>query len=221
MFPEKNRKLQDFSNALINWWKLNGRSFPWRHSVNSYYVLIAEFMLRRTKALQVEKVYKEFMSKFSSLEDLLNSNSEDIYGLLHPLGLDWRNRSFLNLVAELNGVYGGIVPVDKKELMSLPGVGEYVASAVRCFAFGFPEIVIDTNTSRVISRVIGLEEQGELRRRGEIKKVYNRILDQDNPREFNYALLDLGALICTPKNRKCEICPIREFCSSCKKGMRI
>lgn len=218
MFLEQDNKSHNLSDILIDWWKLSGRSFPWRNSGNPYYVLIAEFMLRRTKACQVETVYKEFMFKFPSLEDLLNSSEDDIYALLHPLGLEWRNKSFLKLLAELKDVYRGIIPVDKRELMSLPGVGEYVASAVRCFAFGYPEIVMDTNTSRVISRIIGLEARGELRRNREIKKVYRRILGQENPKEINYALLDLGALICTKRNRKCQICPIKEFCSSCTKG---
>ena len=212
MFQNQSSTVNEISDKLIDWWKHDGRDFPWRHSKNPYMILIAELMLHRTRASQVESIYSSFIYKYPKLEDLLAAQDDDICNFLKPLGLNWRIGSIIELIKELKEVYHGKIPVSKQALIYLSGVGDYVASAIRCFAYGFPEIVVDTNTSRVVSRLIGFQETGEMRRKKEVREAYREILDTEKPSEFNYALLDLGALICTPSNQNCHMCPIKKWC---------
>lgn len=202
------------SNELIDWWRIYGRNFPWRNSDDPYLILMAEVMLHRTRALQVEAIFSTFVDRYPNLESLSKAEITEIINILRPLGLNWRTKLIIELVEEINQVYGGKLPESKQDLISLPGVGDYVASAIRCFAFGYPETVVDTNTSRVISRLCGFEEKGEMRRKKEVREAYQSILDKERPREFNYALLDLGAAICTPRNKSCSICPVSNYCKT-------
>lgn len=203
-----------FTKNLIGWWKDNKREFPWRNSDEPYDILIAELMLRRTSASQVRSVYLSFLARFPDISALRSAGKEELFGILQPLGLNWRIEGFSDLAKALIESFDGVIPAEKDELMSLPGVGDYVASAIRCFAFGIPDIIADTNTSRVISRVIGIDEKKEMRRNRKVREAYLHFLDRSNPPDFNYALLDLGALICTSKNQKCEVCPILALCQT-------
>lgn len=212
----QNNISDQISNKLIDWWRIHGRNFPWRNSDDPYMILIAEVMLHRTKASQVEAIFNDFVNRYQDLEALSNAGDIEIIDILRPLGLNWRTELIIDLVKEICRVYSGKIPESKQDLISLPGVGDYVASAVRCFAFGLPEIVVDTNTSRVISRLFGFEVKGEMRRKKEVREAYQSILDKGRPREFNYALLDLGATICTPRNKKCSICPVSNFCKTAR-----
>jgi A/G-specific adenine glycosylase len=214
MFQIQNNISYQISNKLIDWWRIHGRNFPWRNSDDPYLILIAEVMLHRTKASQVEAIFNNFFDKYPNLEALSNAGNMEIIDILRPLGLNWRTKLIIELANEISLVYGGKIPESYQNLIALPGVGDYVASAVRCFAFGFSEITVDTNTSRVISRLFGFVLKGEMRRKKEVREAYKSILDKGRPREFNYALLDLGAAICTPRNRRCSICPISIFCKT-------
>lgn len=220
MPQDQSSTVHKISNKLIDWWKHDGRDFPWRHSNSPYRILIAELMLHRTRASQVESIYSNFIHKYPRFEDLIAAQSDEIYSFLRPLGLNWRIESIIELLKELKEVYHGKIPNRKQELIYLTGVGDYVASAIMCFAYGYPEIVVDTNTSRVVSRLKGFQETGEMRRKKEVREAYRKILDTEKPREFNYALLDLGALICTPRNQKCQICPVIQWCLTGKKEVR-
>jgi A/G-specific adenine glycosylase len=202
------------SNRLIDWWRIYGRNFPWRNSDDPYLILIAEVMLHRTRASQVEAIFNTFVDRYPHLESLSKAKSAKILDILRPLGLNRRSELIIELIEEINQVHGGKIPESRQDLLYLPGVGDYVASAVRCFAFDYPEIVLDTNTSRVISRLFGFEEKGEMRRKKEIRDAYQSILDKERPSEFNYALLDLGAAICTPRNKRCSICPVFDYCKT-------
>ncbi|EQB68507.1 MAG: hypothetical protein AMDU5_GPLC00010G0047 [Thermoplasmatales archaeon Gpl] len=211
--PE-NKISEQISNKLIAWSKVYGRSFPWRKTNDPYTILIAEVMLHRTKASQVEAIFSSFIKKYPNLEALHKAEETEIINLLKPLGLLWRTKLIIELVKEIYQNNDGKIPVKKQELIYLSGVGDYVASAISCFVYGNPEIVLDTNTSRVISRLFGFKERGEMRRKREVKDAYHSILDKNKPREFNYALLDLAAEICRPRNQKCSICPLSDFCKT-------
>ena len=214
MFQIQSNTSEHISEKLIDWWVIYGRNFSWRKSHDPYDILIAEVMLHRTKASQVEPVFRAFIDRYPSLELLSIADFIEITEVLKPLGLNWRIRSIIDMVSEIMRICGGKIPERKQKLISLPGVGDYVASAVSCFAFGNPEIVVDTNTSRVISRLLGIEPKGEMRRRKDVREAYQSILDRNRPREFNYALLDLAAAICKQRNKRCEICPVSNYCKT-------
>lgn len=203
--------------ALLDWASVFGRSFPWREADNPFHVLIAEMMLRRTQARQVVPVYLAFIGHYPDAASLASAPSHEVSRALYSLGLAWRVPAFQLLAQTLVDEHDGKIPADYESLISLPGVGDYVASAVLCFAFSQPVIIADTNTVRVAGRVFGIETHAESRRRKPIRTLLEDMLDREHPRSFNLALLDHAALVCLPSRPRCESCPIASFCSSAGK----
>jgi A/G-specific adenine glycosylase len=201
-----------FRERLISWWLAHGRDFPWRHTRDPYRVLVAEVLLHRTKASQVVPLYLEFTRRFRSWEDVTRASLPPLRRLLQPLGLNWRIDELYHMAKEIVKQFGGRTPRATDELESLPGVGHYKAAAVRCFAYGESEVLLDTNTVRVLSRVRGLKRTDASRRSRLYREEMARLLDPMHPREFNLALLDLAALVCLPSDPDCPICPVLDHC---------
>jgi len=203
---------QRFGNSLLSWWRENRRQFPWRETRDAYRILVSEVMLHRTKADQVVPVYTAFVAKYPSINSLRDAPPRDVQLALRPLGLRWR----ITLVREMSKCivnrFEGRIPEERDELESLPGVGPYIASAVRCFAFGHAEPLLDTNTVRVVGRVWGRRYSDGSRRSKEFRDLASSLIDRRRPREFNYALLDLGATLCRPAHPKCLACPVVDIC---------
>jgi len=200
--------------ALLDWAAISGRSFPWRETDNPFHVLVAEMMLRRTRAQQVVPIYQKFLATYPDATTLANAPPEAIVQALYSLGLAWRVPAFQAMARALVENHAGQVPDDYVALKKLPGVGDYVAAAVCCFAFGHAVILSDTNTVRVVGRIFGVPTHAESRRRKPIRQLMEQLLDREHPREFNLALLDLAALICLPVRPRCSQCPIAAFCRS-------
>jgi len=202
-----------FRKKLISWGYQHYRVFPWRLTNDPYSILIAEVMLHRTRASQVQAVYERFIVRYPNPYALSKAKLEELDELLYPLGLRWRVPLLHEMAAELVEKFSGKVPFETSSLHSLPGVSDYIASAVRCFAWNLPDSIIDTNTVRITGRVFGLEIKPSSRRNAHFRERLESMVDPEAPRDYNYALLDLGALICT-KVRKpdCQVCPILEYC---------
>ena len=202
-----------FVERILAWHKTNSRDYPWRRTRDPYHILISELMLRRTRADQVVPVYHAFLKQYPDSQTLSGGRPATIRQILKPLGLSWRAENFVKVSRELIQFFDGRIPSDEKALQQLTGVGDYVAGAVSCFAFEKPVPMIDTNIVRVIGRIFGLDLRGEARRRKEVRDAAVTCLERAQPREYHYALLDFGALVCTARNPKCEACPIgREHC---------
>jgi len=133
--------------------------------------------------------------------------------IIHPLGLPQRVNTMMEMVSLLTRLHKGRTPANYEELRALPGVGDYIASAVCTFAFGQPIILVDTNTVRIIGRIYGITTDAESRRKRPIRDLHQQLLDRERPRQYNLALLDLGAIICTPRNPQCAGCPINDLCT--------
>lgn len=206
--------LDSFHTDLSIWGKDHQRIFPWRTINNPFHILIAELMLRRTQARQVIPVYNRFVAQYPDANSLAKAPPEEVVEILFPLGLAWRVPAFQQMAQVLVTKHDGQVPGHYKTLLTLPGVGDYVASAVCCFAFGQAFPIIDTNTVRVAGRLFGIATHAESRRRQPIRQLLSDLLDKHNPRAYNYALLDLAALICTPPRPLCEICPLVRYCAT-------
>jgi len=204
---------RDLSRALLNWWRYNGRTFPWRETKDPYRLLIAEVLLHRTRADQVVPAYDRLLRTFPTVRDLAAATPEHVREILEPLGLFWRDKLLCEMARRITTRYGSAIPSDRESLESLPGVSRYIASATRCFAFGYPEPLLDTNTVRVLSRFFALPATDSSRRSIKFRKLMEELVDPEFPREFNYAMLDLGALVCRPRNPLCEKCPVRRFCA--------
>jgi A/G-specific adenine glycosylase len=198
---------------LLGAWPRFRRNFPWRNTRDPYALLIAEVLLHRTRANQVVKTYLQVLDKYPNVESLATADIEELSTLLHSAGLRWRVillRRAAELICEK---HGGMIPQSKENLEEIPGIGHYIASAIRCFAFGQPDALVDTNTVRVLTRVYGLIANDRTRRDQAFHKIADETLDPVHPREFNLALLDLAAAICTPRNPSCSTCPVLPHCT--------
>lgn len=207
-----------FGHALLQWFKKNRRGFPWRETTNPYYTLVSEILLHRTKAIQVLPVYSEFIKRFPTIDRLSNARFDEVKRVIYSLGLNWRTKKLHAMAKEIVLKNNGEIPSKREQLESLPGVSHYIASAVRCFAFGYPEVLLDTNTVRILGRVFDVKVTDGSRRSARFSELYKFIIDNRHAQEFNYAMIDLGALVCVPRDPLCELCPIVEMCVYGKSG---
>ncbi len=191
---------------LLSWYQSHGRhDLLWRNTDNLYHIYLSEIMLQQTQANRVqEKFYPQFLREFPTLKDLASAQEEEILALWSGLGYYRRAR---NLYKSAN-ICGGVLPHTQKELTSLPGIGRYTASAICSFGLQQSIPVVDTNIARVIKRVFALESPKER----EIWKKAEEFLNLASSKEHNLALMDLGSLVCTPKNPQCCICPLETVC---------
>ena len=201
-----------FQQGLHNWWLTHARVFPWRCHRTSYKTLVAEMMLRRTRADQVVPVFERFVETYPSLTIAALADPDELRCVLYPLGLAWRIENIISLLRHANERFGDDLPTDVDALCTLPGVGDYVAGAVACFAVGQPVAIIDTNVVRVLGRIFGVDIRGEARRRREMRLLAENTLDRDEPVNYQYALLDFAAKVCTARNPLCADCSFAERC---------
>lgn len=204
--------LTQFRATLLEWWKQGGaRSFSWRKPENRtpYRAVLAEIMLRRTRADQVEAVYDSFLERFPTLSDALSANPEEVKNILYPLGLAWRAGNVLSLFEAVKQQELRDFPADVISLQSLPGIGDYVSNAVACFTGADRgATLIDTNVVRVLGRVFGLDTSGEARRRKSVRTLAERAVDREYVAEYHYAILDFAARICVAGAPRCKSCPL-------------
>jgi A/G-specific adenine glycosylase len=204
-------KAKHFREGILGWAGANLRDFPWRRTADPYVVLVTEKLLQRTSSSHVLRVWHGFFSKYPTALDLARAEEGELAELLRPLGL-WRGRAReLRLMAsELVSKFGGEVPRGYEELVSLRGVGDYVAKATLLFAFGVPECLVDANTRKVAGRYL-------LGRGATDGRAVAEFLESATPRDpegcklFNWGLIDLSAMVCTRRPR-CGSCPLRETC---------
>ena len=158
-----------------------------------YRILVSEILLHRTRADQVVSVFNEFIQEFPTVAHLAKAKQARVTKILRPLGLFWRNRLLIPLAKEIVSGHNGRIPDATSDLESLPGVSRYIAAAVSCFAFGNAEPLLDTNTVRILGRMFALTVNDSSRRSNEFAKIYSSLMSVDEPRYFNYAMIDLGA----------------------------
>ncbi len=206
------KKKQHFVEELLSWFGKNRRDFPWRKTKDPYKILIAEVMLQRTRADQVKKIYRDFLKEFPTIKSLYLASPERVKRYFSKLGLGWRAEKTIALAKVLVEKYGGKIPCNKKELLSIPSIGEYISSAILSFAYNKPVAVVDSNVIRVLSRYFGISPRGEGRRDPAIHRLASDLVPPDRHREFNWAVIDLAATICTPRNPRCGNCPLSQFC---------
>ena len=200
-----------FLDALQKWYGKNKRDFPWRHKREPYDILIAELMLQKTQAISVQKVYEPFLKKYPNIKSLHNADQEELETDLMDLGLFRRRARDLKRIGE--ALYEkNKVPNIKEELFDLPGIGNYIANAILCFAFGEKIPIVDANVARIIFRFFDFEIKSAPSRD---KKLFEFLSDllPENARDFNFALLDFGALVCKAQNPLCDECPINSKCT--------
>jgi A/G-specific adenine glycosylase len=207
-------KLDKFAQLLLEWFSENRRDFPWRETSDPYKVLMAEIFLRKTDAGKVLGIYEHFIRKYSSLEALNNADESELEDFLRPLGLYRRRaKELLDLAQIVMTKHRGEVPHSREELLRLPGVGEYIANAVLCFAFDQTVPLLDTNVVRVVTRVFSFRPRRKRARDDpEMWRDVKQIVPKGKARDFNLAVLDLAATTCLSRKPKCAICPVTSLC---------
>lgn len=206
------RDVSLFRKRIMRWFSQYGRDYPWRRTDDPFRLLIAEMMLRRTRADQVKEVYSRLFERYPDAQTIADASKEELEQILYPLGLKWRTPAFQLVARETKEKYGGRVPTTREELRTLPGIGEYVAGAVLSIAYGKKEWIVDSNIVRLFRRYFGLETSREGRRDKHIIKIAKIYASGRNPRKANLAILDFTALVCTPRNPKHDECPLRKDC---------
>ena len=202
-----------FADRVLKWADKNFSDFPWRQCRSPYEVLVAEVLLKRTTATAAARVYEDFLFRFPSLQDIVSVSDEGLVEALSSVGLQrQRARSMKHLAAWLLSIHGGSIPSDLEDLLEVPGLGNYSATAILSFGYGVPAAVLDANVERILLRVFGnaLPPHPSW---ALLREVAQDLLPRDGHREYNYGLLDLGRLVCRYVDPKCGECPLASVCA--------
>lgn len=202
--------LRRFRSRLLSWYAAEGRDLPWRRTTDPYRILVSEVMLQQTQVTRVIGFYREFLRRFPSMKRLDQAPLPAVRRIMDPLGYKRRSGYLKSAAREVRASYNGRFPTDEREIRALPGVGRYTAGAIRSFAWNHHAPVCDTNVARVLTRVfLGRDRP---RKPGGDRRLWalaERVIAPGRAREFNNALMDLGALICVAIRPRCRACPMR------------
>lgn len=204
-----------FSTELQLWYNQNKRDLPWRHTCDPYYIWISEVILQQTRVQQGLAYYIKFTEHFPNIKTMADASEQDVLNLWQGLGYYSRARNMLKTAKFVVSNFDGNFPNNYLELMKLPGVGKYTAAAVASFAFNLPYAVVDGNVYRVLSRFFNSSQFIDTSAGQQFfQSLADELLDHKNPSLHNQAIMELGALVCTPMNPKCELCPLAQSCES-------
>lgn len=198
---------------LRRWFRLRNRNFPWRQYQSPWHVLLAEMLLLRTRADVVSRHVTAIIERFPTPTAMAAATALDVENQLQPLGLRWRAHRLHELAEVIVETHHGQVPVVYEDLISLPGVGPYVASATLSALTGSPVFLTDANTVRVAKRVAGLRLEGDVRRTKSIQAAIRLLLGGESVLVDWLAVVDLAATVCLPRKPHCDACPIRNLCA--------
>ena len=210
-------KDQTISNKILNWYDINKRSLPWRKKTSSkkkqYYTLVSEFMLQQTQVITVIPYFNRFIKNIPNLEALASFENRKLFKLWEGLGYYSRARNLKKTAQVIIKDFNKKLPNDFLDLKSLPGIGDYTASAISAIAFNMPIIPLDGNIERVLKRYLYLKKESQIQKENLIKS--KKVLGTSSRSgDYAQALMELGALICKPNNPICEKCPISKNCKS-------
>jgi len=204
-----------FSRELLAWYLRGNRDLPWRRSKNPYYIWISEIMLQQTRVDTVIPYFNRFIERFPTVRDLAEAPEEDVLKLWEGLGYYSRARNLQAAAKEIAEKHGGEIPADKAAVSGLKGVGPYTSGAILSIAFNLPEPAVDGNVMRVLSRYFCLEEDiAKPAARVGIEGLARELIPEGTAGDFNQALMELGALVCTPRSPHCLTCPVMEHCAA-------
>jgi len=208
------------TNKILYWYDNNKRSLPWRKKnlqiKREYYTLVSEFMLQQTQVSTVIPYFKKFIKNIPNLESLANINEKKLLKYWEGLGYYSRVRNLKKTAKIVVNKYKKKLPNTLEELKTFPGIGDYTASAILSIAFNKPFIPIDGNVERIIKRILNLKSEKEISKENIVKE--KKFLGTSNrSSDYAQALMELGALVCKPKNPLCTKCPIIKNCKSYKK----
>ena len=209
------------ATKLLKWYRVHGRTLPWRDHPDPYAVWVSEIMLQQTRVEAVVPYFEEWMARFPSVQALAKASEQDVLNLWEGLGYYSRARNLHKAAQKVVDDFGGKLPNSVNELRQLPGIGRYTAGAIASMAFGLDEPVLDGNLRRVYARLFNVEIPADSTE-GEnlLWSLATENLPKGRAGDFNQAMMDLGATICLPKNPRCLICPLIAECQAQKLGLQ-
>jgi A/G-specific adenine glycosylase len=204
-----------FQERLLTWYAANKRDLPWRNTSDPYNILVSEIMLQQTQVDRVIPKYEEFLQKYPTLEALANAPVEEVRQTWYPLGYNIRPLRLHSIAREAVEKYGGRIPDDPDALQSLKGIGRYTVGAVLSFAFGHAAPILDTNVRRLLHRVfIGEGDAKRYSVQKDLWELSEALIPAGKGYEFNQALMDFGATVCTARKPVCLVCPLNDICKA-------
>jgi A/G-specific adenine glycosylase len=209
----------DLRVSLLDWYGFQGRDLPWRRTRDPYAIWISEIMLQQTQVKTVLAYYDRWLTAFPTVQDLAAADQQQVLKLWQGLGYYARARNLHRTAQAIVQQHGGQFPQSVAEAMQLPGIGRTTAGGILSAAFDLPVAILDGNVKRVLARLTALPAP-PAQAIAHLWQISEALLDQRSPRDFNQALMDLGATVCTPKQPTCSACPWTPFCQAYQLDMQ-
>ena len=207
------------SQPLLAWYDEHARTLPWRGIHDPYRTWVSETMLQQTRVETVLSYYNRFLDRFPDVAALARAPEDDVLKLWEGLGYYRRARNLQKGARQVMEAYGGVIPPEPSELLNICGIGAYTAGAIASIAFDRPVPAVDGNVIRVVSRVAGIRENvGMPSVKREIERIAGELVPDKRPGDFNQAMMDLGATVCTPGTPGCDRCPLTGLCDAYRAG---
>ncbi len=202
-----------FRRSLLAWYRREGRKFPWRtENASRYEFVVSEILLQRTRAETVSKFFPSFIKRFRRWEDLARASERDLRAFLIPIGLWKRRAAALRSLGRKMSALNGKFPRQRSEIECLPGVGQYIASAVLLFCHRGREPLLDANMARVLERCFGSRKLADIRYDPWLQAISRAVVAHPRAIEINWGVLDLAAKVCFVNEPDCAKCPVRRYC---------
>lgn len=207
--------MNDFAKIITDWYLTHKRDLPWRDTKDPYVIWISEIILQQTRVVQGYEYFRRFIGRFPDIRSLAGADEDEVMKYWQGLGYYSRAR---NLHAAAKSM-GGVFPVTYPEVLALKGVGEYSAAAICSFAYNMPYAVVDGNVYRVLARYFGIDTPiDSTEGKKQFKLLADQLLDRENPGIYNQAIMDFGAIQCTPQAPACLFCPLSGSCRALSEG---
>jgi len=214
-FEPALRVLEDIHHHLLTWYAAEQRELPWRATDDPYAILVSEMMLQQTQVERVLPKFQQFLATFPTLATLAAAPTADVISAWVPLGYNMRAVRLQSIARQVIAEYDGCIPDSIEELLKLKGIGRYTAGAIACFAYRKQVATVDTNIRRVLHRIfLGLEYPAPRLNDSQLLTLAEQVLPPGEAYNWNQALMDLGATICSSNNPQCTRCPVQESCKA-------
>lgn len=205
--------MDDFTRLITDWYRLNKRTLPWRETSDPYLIWLSEIILQQTRVEQGKNYFLKFQNNYPTIIDLANASEQDILNDWQGLGYYSRARNLHQTARFVRDNYKGVFPNQFEQIKSLKGIGDYTAAAISSFAFNKKHAVVDGNVYRLLSRVFNIDTPIDSSQGIKyFQSLASELIDNNDPATHNQAIMEVGSLICLPKNPNCVECPLESKC---------